>query len=300
MKKTIAIMMAILIVFSLTTCSNGNNGGLETDGIKPIGQIVITGSPTLGQILTQLTIEFTDDNITWDNVNPSFPKEEIDIVINGGGSGAGVSAVIDKTANFGLISRHISEEEQGKFNIFNQYLLGIDALTISVNPKNQIHKLDDNLTSENIQKIFSGQYKYWSDLNSALPREEIVIVTRDISGGAHEVFQQKIMGDIEVSPYAIQAPSMGALVTKIIENKNAIGYASYGVVSQNKGKLIPLLVDGVSPSGDSIINGEYKISRPILMLLNGRPSPQEEALLDFLTSDRGMEVIEDHGFLPNR
>ncbi|HZK01417.1 MAG TPA: phosphate ABC transporter substrate-binding protein [Anaerovoracaceae bacterium] len=300
MKKYFVVLMVIAFMLSGIGCASDDVNIDAIDGLDPIGQIVITGSPTLGQVLTQLVVEFAEENITWDMVDSSFPREEIDIVINGGGSGAGVSAVIDKTASFGLISRNVSEEEQAKFDKFNQYQLGIDALTISVNPENKIHEIHENLTTEELQKIFSGEYKYWEELNPALPYGEIVVVTRDIGGGAHEVFQQKIMGELEVSPHTIQSPSMGALVTKIIENKNAIGYASYGVVNQNKGELIPLLVDGVSPTKENILNGEYKISRPILMLYNGELDPREEALLHFITSNRGMDVIEERGFVPNR
>ena len=52
---------------------------------------------------------------------------------------------------------------------------------------------------------------------SFLAKSRNHVVTRDLGGGAHEVFQQKIMGSVEVTKDAIQAPSMGALVTKVKE-----------------------------------------------------------------------------------
>ncbi|MDZ4910648.1 ABC transporter substrate-binding protein, partial [Clostridium perfringens] len=135
------------------------------------------------------------------------------------------------------------------------------------------------LTSEEIAKIFSGEYKTWKDVDSSLPDKEIVVVTRDIGGGAHEVFQKAIMGDTEVKTDAIQAASMGALVSKVIENEYAIGYASYGVENQNEGKISKLKVDGAEANAKNILSGDYKIQRPLLILGSGEPTAEQQAFI---------------------
>jgi len=176
----------------------------------------------------------------------------------------------------------------------------MDALTISVNPKNKLTTLKDSLTTEEIKKIFAGEFKTWNDVDPSLPKTEIVVVTRDIGGGAHEVFQKAIMGDTKVRADVIQAPSMGALVTKVMENENAIGYASYGMVNQNKGKIAPFKVDGIESTAANILNGTYKVSRPLIVIKKGELSSQEKAFMDYVVSDKGMEVIEKLGFVPNK
>jgi phosphate transport system substrate-binding protein len=298
MKKILILIIVTSMVLGFVGCAGDVAPADDESGVQEVGEIILTGSSTLAPVVTQLIAEFMETNVTWDKVDASFPVEEISIVINGGGSGAGISSAIEKTANFGMASKNVSEEEQAKFDGYNQYKLGTDALTIAVNPSNKIYEFQDGFTSEELQKIFSGEYLYWDDVNAELPHAEIVVVTRDIGGGAHEVFQKKIMGDIEVSLNVIQAPSMGALVAKIIENEKAIGYASFGVVNQNESKIIPMPVDGVDPTQENIISGDYKISRPLLVLKNGEMNPQEKALLDFLTSDRGMQVVSELGFVP--
>lgn len=300
LKASLIVILMLIIAFGLAISGCSNDSDLtdnDEEAIEKIGEIIITGSPTLGQVLTQLTVEFTEKYLTWDKVDPTFPEEEINIVISGGGTGAGVNSVIEKTSNFGLISRNVSQEEKAKFEVFNQYDLGIDALTISVNYQNKISEVKDNFTGEEVRAIFAGEYKYWSDIDPSLPKDEIVLVTRDVSGGAHEVFRQKIMGDVEVSPNVIQAPSMGALVTKIAENKNAIGYASFGVAGQNEGTLTSLTINGVAATRENIINGSYDISRPLLLISNGDLSAQEQVLVDFLTSERSAEVFNESGFV---
>lgn len=304
--KLIAVSMALLML--LTGCSKAAAEPVEDiveeavqtveeRRVEEIHTVILTGSSTLAPVVTQLAVEFAENNKNWNAVNDTFADEAIDIVINGGGSGAGAKSMIEGSANLGLVSRPIKDSEKELMPEFAEYKLGTDALTISINPENKLYDLQQSLSTEELQKIFSGEYKTWKQLNAELPDEEIVVVTRDIGGGAHGVFQKKIMGDLEVSDNVIQAPSMGALVTKIIENKNAIGYASFGVVNQNLGALTPMSVDGIAPTRENIVSGAYIISRPLLIIKNGALKPQEEALLDFMLSERGMALVSELGFV---
>lgn len=124
------------------------------------------------------------------------------------------------------------------------------------------------------------------------------MVTRDIGGGAHEVFKNKVMGDVDVKANAIQAPSMGALVTRIMENKYAIGYASFGVANQNEGSIVMLKVDGVEPTIANIQSGDYIVQRPQVLLGSGEPTAMEKAFLDVILGAKGQATVESMGFVP--
>lgn len=130
-----------------------------------------------------------------------------------------------------------------------------------------------------------------------MPNKAIVVVTRDLGGGAHAVFQKKIMGSIQVKKDAIQAPSMGALVQKVISNKYAIGYASFGIVNQHTGKLIPIKVDTVAATKENIASGTYKISRPLIVIREGELTAAQKAFLDVLQGSEGRAKIEKMGFV---
>ena len=171
-------------------------------------------------------------------------------------------------------------------------------LTLAVNPENPVTDVLDNLTTEQIVALFSGEYETWKDLDPSLPEEEVVVITRDINGGAHEVFQQNIMGDAAVKADAIQAASMGELVQNIIDNKWAIGYASYGVANQNEGKVVTLKVNDVAPTAENIINGSYIIQRPLLLVTSGEPTALEQAFLDVILGETGQKTVEEMGFIP--
>lgn len=302
MKKILALVLILALSISLFGCSSNeanNQAGEQAETEKFKASMTFNGSSTLAPVVSAIATDFIEDNKTWDKVG-SFPENDIAIYVSSGGSSSGIKAVIEDTSDFGMVAREVKDEEKEKIENYNEFKLGMDALTISVNPENPLCSLKDDLTSEEIKKIFSGEIKYWDELDSSLPHNEIVVVIRDLGGGAHEVFQKSIMGDTEVRADAIQAPSMGALVTKVIENKDTIGYASYGMVNQNKGKLVPFKVDGIEPTAENIVNGSYKIARPLLVVKKGELTPQEQVFMDYVFSEEGTAIIEKMGFVPTK
>lgn len=298
MKRIWSLIVASMMILSLalTGCSQQPAEDASKDEFK--SQIFFKGSSTLAPVVSQIATDFIDANETWNKVNADFPEKSIDLFVSAGGSSAGVKAIIDGTSDFGMVSREVKDEEKEKIADYKEFRLGLDVLTISVNPENPILDVKKNLTTEEVMKIFSGEYKYWDEVAPGLPHNEIVVVTRDIGGGAHQVFQDKVMGDAQVKAEAIQEPSMGALVTKIMENKDAIGYASYGFVNQNVGKITPLEVDGIAPTEENIISGAYKISRPLIVIKSGELLPQEKLFVDVMLSEEGMKTVEKMGYVP--
>ncbi|HAQ40071.1 MAG TPA: ABC transporter substrate-binding protein [Clostridiales bacterium] len=275
---------------------NADKESVNSDEFKT--QIMFNGSSTLAPVIASISTNFIEEFVTWNKVDASYPEENIAIYVSAGGSGQGVKSVIDGTSDFGMVARSVKDTEKEKLPELKEFKVGIDALTIGVNPKNPVLEVKYNLSVEEIVKIFSGEYKTWKDLDSSLPDKEIIVVTRDIGGGAHEVFQSKIMGDVQVKADAIQAPSMGALVTKIIENEYAIGYASFGIVNQNAGKVSTLKVDGVEATKENIVSGSYIIQRPLITITNGELTAPEQSFIDYMMSDEGLSVVEAMGFVP--
>ena len=248
--------------------------------------ISFEGSSSLAPIISSIGKSFMVSN------------EKISISVSASGSGAGVKSILDNKANFGMISRNIKDDEKSKMSNYKEFLVISDALTISVNAKNPIVKIKDNLDSGTIKKIFSGEYKYWSDIDSSLPQKEISVIVRDSNSGAYEVFQNSIMKESKISSNAIQTSSMEELYKKISENENAIGYASYGVYNKNKDKLFAFKVDGAEVSKENILNGKYKIQRPLMLIKNSELSESENAFVNYILSDAGKKIIEENGYIP--
>lgn len=294
MKNRIALLFSVILAIGVFVSSCAEQESAQD--FK--SEITYNGSSTLAPVMSALATEFIEEHESWDRVNTDFPQKNIAIYVSAGGSGAGVKSVIEGSSDFGMLAREIKEEEKEKLGDMQAFTLGMDALTISINPENPLKEIKDSLSSEEIRKIFSGEYTHWDHVDSSLEHREIVVVIRDLAGGAHGVFQDNIMGELQVRRDALQAPSMGALVTKLMENKDAIGYASFGMVKQNEGKLIPLKVDGIEASLENIVKGSYKISRPLIVVKKGSLRDTEKSFMDMVTSPKGSEIIKEMGFVP--
>lgn len=307
-KKVLSILLTAAMVMSLAVgCGSNKSESTDTksDDTKTeasadagSNQILFNGSSTLAPVITSIATNFFDTYGTWKSYDSSLPDEDIAIYVSAGGSGQGTKAVIDGTSTFGMVARSVKDEEKKAIKDEKEYQVGIDALTIAVNPQNPVTGVLDDLSTDQIVKLFSGEYKTWKDLDASLPDEEVVVITRDINGGAHEVFQKNIMGDTDVKSDAIQASSMGELVQDIIDNQYAIGYASFGVANQNAGKVVTMKVNGVEPTKENIIDGSYIIQRPLLLVGSGEPTDVQQAFLDVVLGDEGQKTVEDMGFIP--
>ena len=262
-------------------------------------QIHFAGSSSLAPVIASIGAAFQAEYGTWDKVNPAFPAEEIDIAVTSGGSGDGPKSVIDGTADFGMLARAVKDSEKESLGEgYTEFMVASDALTISVNKNNPICAIMDDIDTDTIRKIFSGEIAYWDELDASLEHKEIVIVIRDLSGGAAEVFEKNVMQGTPISENAIQTPSMGALAAKIMENEYAIGYAGYGVYNQNIESLFAFKVDGIEPSEENILNGSYKIQRPVLFVINRALDAAEAAFVEYIFSDTGRAIVIENGYIP--
>lgn len=309
-KKILSLALALVMVIGLlSSCGSSGSAGSsagsaagssaaasgETAEFK--NSILFNGSSSLAPIMASLASSFTDEYVTWDKVDPSFPAENISIYVASGGSGVGVNSVVDGTADFGMVARTVKDEEKAKLDNYQEFVMAKDALTVSVNKENPIAAKIDDMSSDTIRDIFSGKLQYWDEVDSSLEHKEIAVYIRDLSGGAYEVFQKAIMGDTEITANATQCASMGELGAAIAQNPYGIGYASFGVYNQNLDKLFAMKVDGIEPTVETITDGSYAIQRPLLFITNHDLTASEQAFIDYIFSDAGTQAIEDNGYI---
>ncbi|MDD3269722.1 MAG: phosphate ABC transporter substrate-binding protein [Syntrophomonadaceae bacterium] len=292
------LLVAMLGLFMLSGC--GGESPKAGDEAQPVekASIKIGGSSTMAPIVAKVADNFTEEFKTWNKVDKSMPEEEIVIFVSTGGSGFGLKSAIDGTFDLGMVSKDLNDEEKAQFTAGSIVQIGSDVLDIAVNPNNPILNVKPDLTREEVKKVFAGTLKTWKELDASLPDRTIVICVRDLGGGASEVFDKSVMKGTPISPEALQIPSMGALAGKVMDNADAIGYVSSGLVNQNPDKLKALSVDGISPTLENILSGQYKIGRPLLMLSKEKPDTQEQLFMDYLKSEKGLKVVEEMGYIP--
>jgi phosphate transport system substrate-binding protein len=289
--KYVRILSVLFLFLSLTF--NPMAGAQETKSFD--GSMRIGGSTTLLPVIADCASQFMEKYETWDKVDPSFPKSRILIYVTGGGSGFGIKAVMDGTVNIGMSSRDLKDAEKTQLNPYKEFLVSKDCLAFAVNKKNPLAKRD-NFTREEIARIFSGEAKTFKEVDPSLPGKPIIIQMRDAAGGSTEIVKTMILKEKNFSPGAIQVPSQGANLKKLETNTSAIGYLS-SVIAQESSNIKVFKYEGVAPTNENVINGKYRISRPLLLLVKGTPEPTWQKFIDYVLND-GQKIIQEHGYVP--
>lgn len=304
MKKLLAVILTVALALSFAACAApaANNAASDAQEGAFKSEIFFCGSTSLYPIISSLASSFTEGYVTWDKVNTEFPAKHISIYVAPGGSGVGVSAAVDGSADFGMLARTIKDSEiESLGKDYSEYVVAKDALTVSVNALNPICEKMDGMDTETIRKIFSGEITTWDQVESSLPAENINVYIRDLSGGAYEVFQKSVMGESEVTPSATQSASMTELATNIAGDPWGIGYAGFGAYNKANAEqkvLFAMKVDGVEASEENIISGAYTIQRPVMFVTGKAVTPSEQAFIDYIFSQTGYDVVVKNGYIP--
>ncbi len=304
MKKIANLLLcAVLILSTMVGCSSKpESAANEATEVKFQSSILFCGSTSLYPTISSLASSFTETYSTWNQVDSSFPNENISIYVAPGGSGVGVSAAIDHTADFGMLARNIKGSEKEALGAkYQEFVVARDALTVSVNAQNPFCSIQDSMDTELIRKIFAGEITSWNQVDASLPEKPINVYIRDLSGGAYEVFQKAVMGESETTASATQTASMTELATSIANDPWGIGYVGFGAynkVNTDSKVAFAMKVDGIEPTAENIINDTYKIQRPVMFVTGDEISPSEQKFIDYIFSQTGYDVIEANGYIP--
>lgn len=304
MKKFLAMLLALVMVLSMVACAapaeNKTDEKAAQDDFQ--SRILFCGSTSLYPIISSLASSFTEKYVTWDKVNAQFPNSHISVYVAPGGSGVGVKAAVDGTADFGMLARDIKDSEiESLGENYKAFVVAKDALTVSVNAQNPLCEKTDSLDTDTIRKIFAGEIATWDQVDASLPAETINVYIRDLSGGAYEVFQKSVMGESEVTASATQSASMTELATNIAGDPWGIGYAGFGAYNKanaEKKVLFAMKVDGVEATEENIISGVYTIQRPVMFVTGKVVSPSAQAFIDYIFSQTGYDVVVKNGYIP--
>ena len=261
------------------------------DGILRLG-----GSTTLLPVVSKVASDYMEKFETWDKVDPAFPKKDIVIFVSGGGSSFGVKSAINGTVHIGLASRNLKDREKKLLGGYKTYLVGRDAVVVATNVKSPLVKSRNNLSSADVAAIFSGEAKTLKDIEDTLPANEIVLLVRDSGAGSAEMMQDLIMKKKQISPNALQLPSQGALLKKLETNTRAVGYISSGLVLSNDA-VVAFGLDGVAPKNENVINGSYKFSRPLIMVVKGAPNAMAQRFIDYVLTE-GQKDVAANDYVP--
>ena len=217
----------------------------------------------------------------------------VQISLSGGGSGEGIKALIDKTADIGNSSREIKKEEielaAAKGIKPVAHVVAYDALTPIVNPENKVK----GLSTDQLSLIYQGKITNWKEVGGDDLR--IVVISRDSSSGTFESWDHFVMKKAKVTPKAQMLASSGAVVTAVAQNRYAISYVGMGYLNKN---VKALEVNGIAASAQTALSGKYPFSRELYMYTNGEPQGEVARFIAFLKGEEGQKIVAKEGFVP--
>ncbi|MGA9098551.1 MAG: phosphate ABC transporter substrate-binding protein [Methanotrichaceae archaeon] len=222
-------------------------------------------------------------------------SSDYQVLVSGGGTGAGITAAAQGTSDIGMASREVTADEKTKYgNKFEQTDLGYDGICICVSK--QLYDAGvQKLTSTQIKEIYAGNTTNWKQVGG--PDEPIYAIAREEGSGTRDNFNQIIMGSTTAeTKESTVAQSSSEVKTAIVGSDKAIGYVGFSYIRD--GAISAVAVNGVLPTVQTIVDGSYLLNRHLYFYTFGDPKPGAKAFTDFVTSAAGQKIADENGFIP--
>ena len=285
MKKTLALLLTLaLSMAALTGCgsktdapaadSTDSTTGTETSAALS-GSVSTNGSTSMEKVIGILSEQFMADN------------SGVSVTYDPTGSGAGIEAASNGSADIGLSSRALKDEETA--GGLTGTTVALDGIAVIVNAGSKV----EDLSVEQIAQIFTGEITDWSEVGGEAGT--ISCIGREAGSGTRDGFES-ITNTKDACKLDQELTSTGGVIEAVAGNPNAIGYASLSAV-EGKDTIKALTVGGVACTEETVLDGSYAIQRPfVLVTRTGEAlSPAAQAFFDFATSSAANDLIKSAG-----
>ncbi|MDR0728595.1 MAG: PstS family phosphate ABC transporter substrate-binding protein [Prevotellaceae bacterium] len=220
------------------------------------------------------------------------------VIVTGGGSGVGISALIEGTTDIAQSSRKIKFDERQKLResgkTVKEVIAAYDALAVIVNPANKVRRL----TREQLEGIFTGKIKNWKELGG----DDLAIIpySRETSSGTYEFFKESVLKNKNYKNGIMSMPATGAIIQSISQTRGAIGYVGLAYLNKDV-KTLPVSYDGgknyIEPSIANAKNATYPIVRPLIYYYITQTEKNVKPFITYVLSDAGQKIVADLGFI---
>ncbi len=185
--------------------------------------VQIKGSDTMVNLVQILAEEFMAKN-------PGTA-----LAVMGGGSGTGITAIINQTCDIGNHSRDWRQKEidqawekgvQPRF-----FAVAVDGLSVIVNASNPIERL----TMAEVGSLYRGEIKNWKAVGG--PDTAVSLYGRQSNSGTYVFMQEHVLGN---KPYSMDVKEMNGnaqIIEGVIQDEGGVGYVGVGYLFESDGKL---------------------------------------------------------------
>jgi phosphate transport system substrate-binding protein len=256
-------------------------------GLAMAATVTVKGSDTMVVLGQRWAEEYMKKN----------PKTTIQVT--GGGSGTGISALINGTTDICEASRAMKDAEKkqladkaGASPV--EVTVAKDGLSVYVHASNPLTEL----SMDQLKAIFTGKVTSWKELGG--PDAKIIPYSRENSSGTYVFFKEHVLANADYTPRAQAMPGTAAVVNAVSKEKFGIGY---GGAAYAKGiKVLKIKKDdktpAIAPNEATIKDGSYPLSRPLFFYTRANPSAEIKAFIDWVLGGEGQGLATKVGYFP--
>lgn len=223
------------------------------------------------------------------------------VQVTGGGSGTGIAALINGTTDICQASRAMKDEERAQLEKrFGQSpvetVVARDGIAIYANEACPVAEL----SFAQLKGIYAGAITNWKAVGG--PDAPIVVYGRENSSGTYVYFKEHVLEGADFAAAVQTLPGTAAVVNAVAKEPNGIGYGGAAYAAGVKEIAVRRDSTGaaIRPSRESVLSGEYPISRPLYFYTRSAPVGLAKEFVDFALSDAGQKLVEEVGYYPVR
>ena len=285
------VFLLLVVAIGLSGCTSrkdaeSGDSSQTGPGATAASTLTIKGSDTMVILAQKWAQAFMDAN----------PGKVLQV--SGGGSGTGVAALINGTADLANASRPIKEKEKKQLSKrrgveAHEFRVALDSLAVYVPAANKI----ESLTIPQLKKIFRGQTTNWKEVGGDdMP---IVLYSRENNSGTYAYFKEHVLDNEDFAATAQTLPGTAAVINAVSKDRAGIGYG--GIAYAEGVRTVKVAAEGsdpVEPTMENATSGKYPLSRFLNIYSAGEPTGVAKQYLDFVLSDDGQKVVEGVGYYP--
>ena len=274
MKKSSVI--SVVVTLGIAVCAFTEYAGYMKRDTSAHYTVTMAGSSSMEKFANALAESFMEKH------------PNVTLTAEFTGSSSGIESVLAGTVDIGNSSRNLSEDEKSAGAVEN--IVAIDGIAVITDASNPV----TTLSTEQLGGIYQGDIRNWSEIGGM--DMAIVVLGREAGSGTRVTFEE-LLGIRDMCAYANELNSTGAVKARVALTPGAIGYVSLDVLDDT---VQVLSLDRIEPAEENIKSGKYLLSRPFIMVTNGKISEQSETVQEvfaYLKSGEGKRLIRAVGLI---
>ena len=216
-----------------------------------------------------------------------YPNVKINV--SGIKCGQVIKSVGEGEIDIGFIGRELKPDEKEKYPDIKRIVIGKKSIAIIVHPNNPVNEL----SLEQVAKIFAGEITNWKEVGGF--DKDIHVIVRE-KGCEREILEKLVMKPYKknITANASVKSSYEEIKATVSKDEGSIGYILLGYVDDT---VKALKINGVEPTVQNVLSGDYPITKTFYLITKGEPSELEKVFIDFVLSEEGQKAMEDMDYI---